>query len=106
MRWAACSTTTTARRRSILLHRIQFPHSTPLGPAHLRKALYLPALVAMRANPTLRAFADRLRAAGKRPKVVVVAVMRKLPLLAWAILRSGRPYSPTHRSARPAPAVA
>ena len=78
----------------------------PLGPAHLRKALYMPALVAMRVNPTLRAFADRLRRAGKRPKVIVVAVMRKLLLLAWAILRCGRPYSPTHRSARPAPAVA
>jgi transposase len=74
----------------------------PLGPAHLRKALYLPALVAMRANPSLRAFADRLRAAGKRPKVVVVAVMRKLLLLAWAILRSGHPYSPTYQSARTA----
>jgi transposase len=74
----------------------------PLGPAHLRKALYLPALVAMRANPSLRAFADRLRAAGKRPKVVVVAVMRKLLLLAWAILRSGQPYSPTYQSARTA----
>jgi transposase len=75
----------------------------PLGPAHLRKALYMPALVAMRANPTLRAFADRLRRAGKRPKVVVVAVMRKLLLLAWAILRSGQPYSPTYRSATAAP---
>jgi transposase len=68
----------------------------------LRKALYMPALVAMRANPTLRALADRLRAAGKRPKVIVVAVMRKLLLLAWAILRSGRPYSPTYQSARAA----
>jgi transposase len=74
----------------------------PLGPARLRTALYLPALVAMRANPSLRAFADRLRAAGKRPKVVVVAVMRKLLLLAWAVLRSGRPYSPTYQSARTA----
>ncbi len=39
------------------------------------------ALVAIRANPTLRAFAVRLRRAGKRPKVIVAAVMRKLPLL-------------------------
>ena len=57
----------------------------PLGPARLRKALYLPAMVAMRANPALRAFAVRLRAAGKRPKVIIVAVMRKLLLLAWAV---------------------
>jgi transposase len=63
----------------------------------------MPALAAMRANPALRAFADRLRAAGKRPKVVIAAVMRKLLLLAWAILRSGRPYSPASRAAAPAP---
>jgi transposase len=63
----------------------------------------MPALAAMRANPALRAFADRLRAAGKRPKVVIAAVMRKLLLLAWAILRSGRPYSPTYRAATTAP---
>jgi transposase len=68
----------------------------PLGPARLRKALSLPAVGAMRANPALRVFADRLRAAGKRPKVLIVAVMRKLLLLAWAVLRSGTPFSPTH----------
>jgi transposase len=65
----------------------------PLGPASLRKALYLPAVVATRANPALRAFAERLRAAGKCPKVVVVAVMRKLLELAWTLLRSGQPFS-------------
>jgi transposase len=76
----------------------------PLGPAHLRKALYMPAVVAMRCNPVLRVFAERLRAAGKRPKVVITAVMRKLLLLAWAILRSGAPFSATHR--RPEPLAA
>jgi transposase len=69
----------------------------PLGPASVRKALSMPAVVAMRCNPDLRTFAERLRAAGKRPKVVITAVMRKLLLLAWAILRSGHPYSDTHR---------
>jgi transposase len=72
-------------------------HIGALGPAHLRKALYLPAVVAMRFNPCLRPFAQRLRAAGKRPKVVITAVMRKLLLLAVAILRSGEPFSATHR---------
>ena len=75
----------------------------PIGPAHRRQALDMPALAALRATPTLRAFADRLRAAGKRPKVVIAAVMRTLLLLAWAILRSGQPYSPTYRSATTAP---
>jgi hypothetical protein len=36
--------------------------------ASLRKALYLPAIVAMRSNPALRLFAARLRAKGKRPR--------------------------------------
>ena len=71
----------------------------PIGPAHLRTALDMPALAALRANPALRASADRLGAAGTRPKVVIAAVMRTLLLLAWAILRSGRPYSPTYRAA-------
>jgi transposase len=65
----------------------------------------MPALIAMRVNPLLRPFADRLRAAGKRPKVVIAAVMRKFLLLASAILRSGQPYSPTYRSATSAPVV-
>ena len=73
----------------------------PLGPAHLRKALYLPAVVAMRFNPALRAVADRLGAAGKPPKVVITAVMRKLLLLAVALLRSGAPFSATHRCPEP-----
>jgi hypothetical protein len=46
----------------------------------------MPATVAMRANPILRVFAERLRAKGKRPKVVITAVMRKLLLLAWTLL--------------------
>jgi transposase len=71
-------------------------HSGPLGPASLRKALYMPAIVAMRVNPALRVFAERLRAKGKRPKVVITAVMRKLLLLAWTLLRTGQPFSPTH----------
>ena len=64
-----------------------------LGPASLRKALYLPAVVAMRANPALRTFAERLRAAGTCPSVVVVAVMRKLLELAWTLLRNGQSFS-------------
>src|SRR5947209_895186 len=47
-------------------------HTGPLGPASLRKALYLPAIVAMRCNPALPVFAERLRARGKRPKVVIM----------------------------------
>jgi transposase len=56
----------------------------------------MPAIVAMPVNPALRVFAERLRAKGKRPKVVITAVMRKLLLLAWTLLRTRQPFSPTH----------
>ena len=40
--------------------------------------------------------AERLRTKGKRPKVIITAVMRKLLLLAWTLLRTGQPFSATH----------
>ena len=46
-------------------------------------------LAAMRFNPVIKAFAQRLRAAGKVPKVVVVACMRKLLSLINAMIRDG-----------------
>lgn len=66
------------------------------GPALLRKALYMPAVVAMKHNPVLRDFAKRLKARGKTGKAVVCAVMRKLLSIACAVLRSGRPFDPNH----------
>ncbi len=56
----------------------------------------------MRANPRLRVFADRAdrqQAKGKPPKVVSVAVLRKLLLLAWTRLRTGHPFSPSEPTA-------
>lgn len=64
------------------------------GRAHLRRALYMPALVAARFNPDLKAFFDRLRAAGKPPKVAIAAVMRKLVVLANALLKKRRKWTP------------
>ena len=49
-----------------------------VGNAHLRRALYMPALVAVRFNAHVRAFFDKLIARGKRPLQAYVAVMRKL----------------------------
>jgi transposase len=65
-----------------------------LGASRLRKALYFPALVALRHHPGLRAFGARLRAAGKPNMVIVAAVMRKLIHQMYAILRSGTPFDP------------
>jgi transposase len=57
------------------------------------------ALTARRHNPALRAFAERLATAGKRPKVILAAVSRKLVVIANAILRSGRPWDPEFAAA-------
>lgn len=57
------------------------------GNGTLRKALYLAATSAMRYNAVLAPFAARLRAAGKAPKVVHVAVMRKMVVLAYRLLK-------------------
>ena len=67
-----------------------------IGPGRLRKALYLPALAALRFNPTLRQLHTRLRAAGKPKMVIVGAAMRKLIHLAFGVLKSGRTYDPTY----------
>ena len=64
------------------------------GRADVRSALYMAALSAARHNPPLRAFRERLRAAGKRAKVALVAVARKLVVLANAVLKAGRPWDP------------
>jgi len=60
------------------------------GRAHLRQALYMPALVAIRFNADMKAKYQALIAAGKPPKVAITAIMRKLAILANALLREGR----------------
>lgn len=66
------------------------------GDALLRKALYMPAIVARRHNPLIRAFCERLKAQGKNGKLIVGAAMRKLLVLAYGVLKSGRPFDPNH----------
>ena len=70
------------------------PRAIAGGRAAVRSALYLAALSAARYNPPLRAFRDRLRAAGKKPKLVLVAVARKLLVVLNAMLRDNRPWNP------------
>ena len=64
------------------------------GRAEVRSLLYMAALSAARFNPALRSFAERLRRAGKAAKVRLVAVARKLLVIANAVLRDGRPWDP------------
>ena len=62
------------------------------GRSRPRRLMYLAALAAKRCNPGLRAFAERLTALGKPPKVVTVAVMRKLIEAANLVLSRGQPW--------------
>lgn len=64
------------------------------GRAIVRQALYMPALVATRFNPDLKVKYDALRKAGKPPKVAITAIMRKLIVLANALLRKQQKWSP------------
>ena len=64
------------------------------GDPLLRKALYLPALVAWRHNPVLRPFCERLKARGMNGKAIVCAAMRKLLHIAFGVLKSNRPFDP------------
>jgi transposase len=62
------------------------------GRATVRCVLYMAAFSAMRFNGVIRRFAERLRAAGKPFKVVVVAAMRKLLTILNAMLKENRPW--------------
>jgi transposase len=50
----------------------------------------MPAMVALRFNPILRDFGDRLAESGKHKRLIIGAAMRKLLVLAYGILRSGK----------------
>ncbi|MEM1045754.1 MAG: transposase [Pseudomonadota bacterium] len=63
------------------------------GRANVRQALYMPAIVAMRFNPDLKAKYIQLRAAGKPAKKAITAIMRKLIVLANALLRDDRKWA-------------
>ena len=63
------------------------------GRRSLRTALYMPALVALRFNPDLKQKYQALKDAGKPSKVAITAIMRKLLVLANALLRDDRKWN-------------
>ena len=65
------------------------------GRSQVRTALFMGALVAARFNPTLKAFRDRLVAAGKPKLVAIIATARKLLTILNAILRDAKPWTQT-----------
>jgi transposase len=71
----------------------------PLGDHRLRAQLWMPTLTAIRFNPWLRAYYQRLIGRGKLRKVAVVAAMRKLLLAVYSVAKNRRPFQP-HLSAQ------
>lgn len=66
------------------------------GNARVRKALFLPAMVAKRHNPVIRSFCQRLAQHGKNKMQLVGAAMRKLIHIAFGVLKSGKIFDPDH----------
>jgi transposase len=66
------------------------------GRAFVRTSIYLAALAAARFNPQLSDDYKRLRDAGKKAKVAITAIMRKLVVLANVLIKEDRPWTPIH----------
>jgi transposase len=67
---------------------------TNIGHARLRTKLWMPTLTAVRKNPWLRVFYERLIAAGKLPRVALIAAMRKLLGAVLSVAKNRRPFVP------------
>ena len=68
------------------------PRLSKIGTPRVRKALYFPAMTALRYNPLVKAFGLRLAAKGKCKMSVIGAAMRKLLHIAYGVLKSNRPF--------------
>ncbi len=66
------------------------------GRADVRSMLYMAALSAVRYNPVIKPFYERLIAKGKVKKVALVACMHKLLIILNAIIKSGKKWNPLH----------
>jgi len=71
-------------------------HLSKTGNARVRKALFLPAMVAKQHNPVVRSFCQRLARHGKNKMQLVGAAMRKLIHIAFGVLKSGKVFDPNH----------
>ena len=67
-------------------------HGRRAGLRETRRVLYMATLTATRHNPAIKVFYERLKAAGKRPKIALVACMRKLLSTLNTMVRTGKPW--------------
>jgi transposase len=70
------------------------PRLSKIGNARLRKALYFPAITALRCSSFFKEWAEGLRERGKCKMSVIGAAMRKLIHLAYGVLKTGKPFDP------------
>jgi len=81
-------------------HSVHAPtRLSKMGDADLRRALYMPAVVAKQHNPCVRALWERLAAKGKHTMAMLGAAMHKLLALAYGVLKSGKPFDPNYAHA-------
>lgn len=78
------------------------PKLSKVGKASVRGALFFPTLSAMRSNPIIHAFTQRLEKRGKLPMVIIGASMRKLLHIAYGVLKHRTPFDPNYLEASPA----
>ncbi len=69
-------------------------HLSRMGSRRGRRALYMPAICALRFNPIVRQLGQRLQGKGRSGKYVVVAAMRKLLRLIFGVVKQGKPFDP------------
>ena len=79
------------------------PRISKQGSSQLRRILFFPAITAIRYNPVIRAFAERMTAKGKPKMSIVCAAMRRMLHLCYGVLKTGLPFDPDYRpnSVRP-----
>ena len=68
------------------------PHLSKVGSSRLRRALYFPAMAALRCNAAVEAFGDRLAERGKEEMVIIGAAMRKLLHICYGVLKNQTPF--------------
>ena len=69
------------------------------GSPRLRHALYFPAMTALRYNPLIKNLRERLLLKGKAKMLILGAAMRKLLVIAYGVLKSGKPFDPNFSAA-------
>jgi len=78
-------------------------HISRTGNRHLRLALFMPALVAIQRCPQVRACYEALLARGKKKKVAIVAIMRRMLHAIWGMLHHQQDFNPQLFHASPLP---